>query len=566
MKRLPIWLRVVIVVIIVLVVLAWALPSFVSLDRFHAALVSQLSRATGRPVSAGAIHAHLLPSIGFSVDQLAIGNPKGFPRGDFVRAQSLRGGLAFWPLLRGQVRVTWLALVQPSVTLLANSRGQSNAQFSSRPASAPSGAAAPGVGAAIENLDLRGLEITSAQVLPAGTVAPPAFQISGLNLRLANLQLSGDLLRNLDAAANLAGLRLVLGGLAAPVAVRAGAVSLRAGALAGQCSADLGPAGQASLHFQSPNIERSPVDFAIHSADLRLDRLLAASGGAPAAPAAAAPPAIGKAASNSSAPLAQGMLLADRLAWGPYQATAARAGVRIFPDRIEIAPVNLNFAGGHVAASFVQGRRLAITLNANGIGLASLFPTDPTLARRLSGTGALNLSATGPSAGDLATGLAGTGQFQFTRIELRNSPAVKQLAQLATAAKLLGASVGSATGGDLPIGLLKGDLEIAHGRVASRLIQAQTGLGTVELTGSLGMNQTLDYTGTLHLGAQPKAAAPKSGAASPPSGGLLGALASALGGKPASGGLPSQLLKRALNLRFRVGGTLAQPRVAPLLR
>jgi surface antigen len=85
-------------------------------------------------------------------------------------------------------------------------------------------------------------------------------------------------------------------------------------------------------------------------------------------------------------------------------------------------------------------------------------------------------------------------------------------------------------------------------------------LGTIDLTGSLGFDQSLEYTGTVHFGASPAASA------APPapqtSSGLLGALSGALSGKSSAASLKSQLLRRFLNLRLRITGTLAQPRLA----
>ena len=555
MNRVPVWLRVVIIVIIVLVVVALAVPRFLALDRFRPAIAQQLSQATGRPVTLGAIQAHVLPSIGFRVNGLSIGNPAGFPRGAFVQVRSIQGGLAFWPLLRGRIQVTSLLLDHPAISLLTNASGAGNDQFPASQSS-PSAASSSSLRTAIDRMDLRDLRVESAQVLPNGKISAPVFQLSGLTLRLRDLRLGGSVLQHVLADANLAGVRLSVSALASPITFKSGAFALRAGELQGQCLADLGPAGQARLQFHSADIERPPVQFGLYSSDLRLDRLLAA------APAGSSPTqaSVSSSVTPSHTLLANGTLMADRLSWAPYQASAAKASLRIYSDGIELSPAQLNFAGGTLNAAFVQTQRLAITLKAANIGIAGLFPANPDLARRLSGRGALQLTANGPSGDALLPGLVGAGQFQFANLQLKNSPVIRQLAQLAMAEKILGANVGAAASGDLAVGSLRGDLEIAHSRVASKLIQAQTALGTIDLTGSLGFDQTLAYTGTVHFGAAPAASAAPPAPQTPS--GLLGALSGALSGKNPTASLKSQLLRRVLNLRLRITGTLAQPRLA----
>ena len=52
-------------------------------------------------------------------------------------------------------------------------------------------------------------------------------------------------------------------------------------------------------------------------------------------------------------------------------------------------------------------------------------------------------------------------------------------------------------GGDTPFTVLEGDLTIADQRVSSKQIHLDSSVGIVDLKGSLGLDSTLDYQGTV---------------------------------------------------------------------
>jgi hypothetical protein len=51
-------------------------------------------------------------------------------------------------------------------------------------------------------------------------------------------------------------------------------------------------------------------------------------------------------------------------------------------------------------------------------------------------------------------------------------------------------------GGDTPFTVLEGDINIASQRVSSKLLHLDSPSGVVSLSGSVGMDSTLDYQGT----------------------------------------------------------------------
>src|SRR4029077_11877090 len=97
--RLPQWAKILVAFVIVLLVIALATPYFLNVDRYRDTIAEAIQRATGRRVTLGKIRAQFLPAVGFVVEDFHLGNPQGFPAGDLITADEIRGNLALGPLL-----------------------------------------------------------------------------------------------------------------------------------------------------------------------------------------------------------------------------------------------------------------------------------------------------------------------------------------------------------------------------------------------------------------------------------------------------------------------------------
>src|SRR6202163_337825 len=170
-RRFPVWAKIVLGLLALLVILALAVPYFLNVDRYRDTIASAIEAQTGRHVTLGKIRAKLLPGVGFVVEDLHIGSPQGFPAGDLVSAEAIRGNLALGPLLHSTVHVNSLELVRPKLTLVTDSSGKNNYTFiSSAPAkktppngqaSAKSDEASSGI--SLDQID--SIQLTDAEVL-----------------------------------------------------------------------------------------------------------------------------------------------------------------------------------------------------------------------------------------------------------------------------------------------------------------------------------------------------------------------------------------------------------------
>src|SRR5260370_24351071 len=129
-RRLPVWLRVVLIAGALPVVVALITPYFPDVDHYRALVSATVKKETGRELSIGKIRAKFLPTVGFVVEDAHLGNPPGFPPGDFLSVETLSGSLAWGPLLHKEIQINSIELVKPKVTLLTDARGRANSDFS----------------------------------------------------------------------------------------------------------------------------------------------------------------------------------------------------------------------------------------------------------------------------------------------------------------------------------------------------------------------------------------------------------------------------------------------------
>src|ERR1700694_1066583 len=136
-SRFPLWAKILLGLLVVLLLVVLAVPYFLNVDRYRDTIADALAKQTGRKVTVGAIHARLFPGAGVTVAELHIANPSGFPAGDVVGADEIRVNVALAPLLHGVIHVNSVDLVRPKLILLTDSSGKNNYTFAASDSPAP---------------------------------------------------------------------------------------------------------------------------------------------------------------------------------------------------------------------------------------------------------------------------------------------------------------------------------------------------------------------------------------------------------------------------------------------
>jgi AsmA protein len=139
MKKLLIGVAIVIVLLIAVVVAA---PFFIPVDRVTADVVSRVKAATGRDLKIGGnVSFSIVPILGVEANNVSFSNPPGAGSPDMAKFAKLQVALKFWPLLRKEVEVDKLVLVDPVIALEVDKQGRPNWQFGEK---APAATARPG--------------------------------------------------------------------------------------------------------------------------------------------------------------------------------------------------------------------------------------------------------------------------------------------------------------------------------------------------------------------------------------------------------------------------------------
>ncbi len=540
-KSIPRWARFLLALIVLILLVLLIAPYFLDADRYRPKIVTAIQEQTGRAVTIGKIRAKLFPRVGFVIENFALANPPGFAEGNLLTVDSIRGGLAWRPLFSGEIQLDSVELMHPTLVLLEDDRGQTNYELAAKKKPAASSASSGFRLADIPSIRLTDVDVTLARVIGRKRTLLPLIHVSNLSVDLGDIALDAARLKQWKADADLDGVRGELSGIRGQVEFRSGEFQLRQGAIESKFDSDIGKLARVKGTIRVADIEKAVVEFDLSTPLVDLDQVAAATQAAPSAPAA----------TGKSELVARGRLAADLIRFAPYEATGAKADMRVFTDRVEIWPVTMALYGGSLGVSGPGDKRqsperFSANIEARSVDVGKMVASSPATRGKITGTGELTLQAFGSLGSSVLNSLTGTGNFAVRNGRL---PAVNLGGTMQALAKMqqvftLGQS-GGVPSGETTFSAIIGDLSLGGGRVASNCIHVDSSVGTVDMRGSFGFDQTMKYDG-------------KANPASGSSGGTnnpLGAVASVLGGvvKQTAGRIPS----------FTICCTFSDPKVRP---
>ncbi len=534
-------MRLLLIGVVLLVAAGLLLPYFLDVDRYRTLIAGIIESETGRKVTIGKIRARLLPSVGFVVQDFRLSNPPGFPPGDLLAVEAIRGKLTWGPLLRRELRLSAIELVRPKLMLLEDARGKNNYSFpagAGKRTKTTEAASAQGLRLSdIERIGLSEAEITIGRVAGRESVAPPALRLRKLSLKLDHVALDPLDFKKWQGEAQLGGVLMELAAWKGPIEVRSGSLTLREGGIESEFRVALGKAADCKGSLRVADLERAVPTFELSTAQLDVDQLLAgmaASG--PAEPHQPKAPRIEL--------VAQGRLAAERIHWASLTGNNASAELRLFSDRVELWPLTVELYGGSLQISaradrMVTPERFSANVQVRNVDVGKLLSAASPAARgKLSGTGELTVQLFGALGVEWQKSLSGSGKFAIRDGHL---PRINLTGPLGSVAKVAGLA------GETPFKVIQGDLAVAQARIASRQIHLDASQITADLHGSCGLDSTLDYDGQAVV-------TPGAGGAGAPS--PVDAIAGILG----------SVLKRNVNratVPFALRGTLRDPKIEP---
>lgn len=191
-KKILIGLLIFLAVIVLAVIII--VPMLVNVDRYRPEVVSRIQAETGKPAEIGRLSLTLFPSVAIQVDNFALGNPPGFPRGQFVKAKRIDAVVDAWALLSRQIIIKSLQLEEPEINLLQSARGQWN--FESQEAAKPvrkvgmAAASSTFTLGVIDTVTVTHGHLTAAKMAPSGRPETPFFDTTGFSSQLTQVDLN----------------------------------------------------------------------------------------------------------------------------------------------------------------------------------------------------------------------------------------------------------------------------------------------------------------------------------------------------------------------------------------
>ncbi len=172
----------------------WIVPGLVDVNRYRPQVEALLKQKTGKPAHIGHLALTVFPHLAIEVDNFVMGNPAGFPAGDFINTRRVYAVLDAGALWNRKVVIESLLVEDPVIHLLSAPGGRWN--FENTPGQAPAAAAPPKPKAAmfslgsISTINLDGGLVTIANLLPSGEAGPSYFEGHGISCRLQDVNLS----------------------------------------------------------------------------------------------------------------------------------------------------------------------------------------------------------------------------------------------------------------------------------------------------------------------------------------------------------------------------------------
>ena len=534
--------RLLLAIFAVFILLALLVPYFLDLDRYRPQITDLIETKTGHKVSIGKIRAKFLPTLGFALQDLKVASPAGFGNADLLTAEALHGTLAWGPLFHGEYQVTSLELEKPKVILAEDDHGHTNYEVKAAPTGKSKSAKSesPGPLPSFSSIVISDADVSTVRVSGPKAQVVPSLHLQGVTLKLNDVTLEPGAFKKWQGEVPLSGVKLEIAGLA-PIEFRSGSLNLAGGALDGKFEADLGKAARVKGTMNLPDIEKGVMHFEMSTPLLDVDQFTSAksSGAAPSSGTRPNKP-------EKSELVASGKITAQRVRLAPYEGTNATADVRIFNDRMEL-PLSMAFYGGSLGITVRLDttqvpERFSANLQVSQLDVEKLLATDPGTRGKATGRGDLKLLLNGSLGKEPLNSLTGDGNFAFRDGRL---PGVNLGKSMGEIAKVLSIFEGGQASGETTYSLFSGDLNIRGRRINSQKIHADTNMGSGDMRGSMGFDQTINYDGQWTL-------SPGSGGANNPAsvlGGILGKVTKQKAG--------------ILTVPFSVTGTLQDPKLRP---
>lgn len=194
-RRKKVLIAIAVIVCVVAVIGIFIVPRLVNVNRYRPEVAAYLESKTGKPVHIGHLELTLFPHLAIQIDNFSMGNPKGFPSGDFLQAQRIDALFNASALWNRRIVVESLIVKKPVIHLLGNTNGKWNFENPPKMGSdPPKGSDPPSqssfVMGEISKITITDGEVTIANLLPSGKEGPTYFDGQGISCTFKHVNIS----------------------------------------------------------------------------------------------------------------------------------------------------------------------------------------------------------------------------------------------------------------------------------------------------------------------------------------------------------------------------------------
>jgi len=429
--------------LVLLVTLIVAIPFLVDVDRHRPRIEAFIEERTGKPAEIGRLTLTIFPTLSIRVDDFVLGNPEGFPEGDFFRSRRIYAELDRSALRRRQVVIRSLEIDDPVISLLSTAQGKWNFENSAPPAAPASQAAAAGEASepaftmgVIERVSITGGQVAAAKLVSPTEAAPSYFEAANLATELVQVNLS---------------------------------------AFTSPQSASLAPPPDPGLpHRVIPRSRPATRDLHLSPLLPTLHSLF---------------PLTAHAQDNEPQPAANGTLTADSLRFGSFEVSSVATRIRLFPREVSLDDLNFGLYQGHASGGLsfdFSGRNpaYAVAAKLTGVNVAGLLESFPDARGKMTGTmdGDIELNGVVTNSPDPLAGASGTGQLSIRDGNLPSLNLNQNLMRLARFTQL-----GPAEGDPSSFSSIAADFNIANQRIVTQQLHVVGNGVEINGAGSLGL-------------------------------------------------------------------------------
>jgi AsmA protein len=191
--------KIVLIAVVALVVIvlgaAIIIPLIFDIDHYRPQVAAELQEKTGKPAQIGHLALTILPQVAIRVDDFSLGNPAGFPNGDFVRAKKIYAVVNAGALLHRKVEITSLELDDLTLNMLEDTHGKWNfenppaKEATPPPPTTPAGSGASFTMGVISKLTITHGQFSAANLLASGAPGETLMAVHGATIDLRQVDL-----------------------------------------------------------------------------------------------------------------------------------------------------------------------------------------------------------------------------------------------------------------------------------------------------------------------------------------------------------------------------------------